>query len=140
MFDDADFEALRPDQTARFTLAELHIPRGNPKPVTLLLRHAGEENETWIRGARAALMREMSKEDAAEYYDKLAARALIVGWVNVLDADGKPIAYTPDRGLELLTRLRALKRTALVNRISAFAGEASNFTAASIDPGDLGNE
>lgn len=140
MFDDADFEALRPDQVARFPLAELHIPRGNPKPVTLLLRWAGESNERWTAGARAAKFRAFaSPQDQTRYYDELAAKTVIVGWENVLDKNGKPMPYTPEAGAELLTRLRSVSRSSLASEITLAAYDASRFTAPPVDAGDLGN-
>lgn len=139
MFDDADFEALRADQTARFTLHELHIPRGNPKPVTLLVKHAGESNDGYARGVKNLKFRAMSEEESTRAVDQITARYVIVGWEDVLTKAGTPIAYTNEGGLELLTKLRDMKRRDWINALAAFCGNGANFTAASLDPGDLGN-
>jgi hypothetical protein len=139
MFDDADFEVLRADQIALFEIRELHIPRGNPKCVTLKLRWAGESNTGWTAGSKNAKLTTRSDEEAARYFDDLAAKTVIVGWADVLDKDGKPMAYTPALGSELLAKVRDMKRADLAQRITYFATTPANFTAAPMDAGDLGN-
>jgi hypothetical protein len=139
MFDDADFECLRADQTARFPLTELHIPRGNPECVMLVVRHAGESNDGWMRGIKNAKFRGLSDDAANRLADELAAKHVIVGWENVLDKQGALLAYVPSAGIELLTKLREMKRGALISRLTGFAADASNFTASVLDAGDLGN-
>ncbi len=139
LFDDADFEALRADRTARFPLAELHIPRTNSDHVWLVLKHAGESNEGWTRGIKNAKFRGLSDDDANKLADDLAARYVIVGWENVCDREGKPLAYTQAGGAEILAKLRSVQRGALASKLTIFAAEASNFTAPLVDAGDLGN-
>lgn len=139
IFDDADFEVLRADQIARFEMRELHVPRGNPKCLTLLLRWAGESNTAWVAGLKNAKLTTRSDDDATRYFDELAARTVIVGWEDAIDKDGKPISYTPALGAEMLGKFRAQKRSDLTNRITNFASVAANFTAAPVDAGDLGN-
>lgn len=139
LFDAAKYEHIRADKTARFKLPEFAVPPSNPKPLTLILRHAGESNESWSAGLKNIKFQKLTEDEANAAVDALAAKTVIVGWEDALDENGSPVPYTPALGVQLLALLRDLKRTAMVNSITMFAGNASQFTAASIDAGDLGN-
>lgn len=140
MFDDADFAPLVADQTARFPLTELRIPRGNPDHVWLVLKHAGESNPAYMAAVKNAKFRGLSDDAANALGDQLAARHVIVGWENVLDKAGKPLTYSVAGCVELLAKLREAKRGGLISRLTLFAANAENFTAPTVDAGDLGNE
>jgi len=139
LFDAADYEHIRSDKTARFKLREFAVPPRNPKPLTLILRHAGESNEAWASGLKNIKFQKLTEDEANAAVDSLAARTVIVGWEDALDENGVAVPYSPALGIKLLALLRDLKRTAMVNSITMFAGDASQFTAAAIDAGDLGN-
>lgn len=139
MFDDADFASLTPDQTARFTIDELRIPRGNSKPLTLLVKHAGQANEAFSRAVKNIKFKALSEDEAQQAVDMATARHVIVGWEDALSPDGSPRRYTPEDGAQLLAKLREHKRQDLVTRLVAFVANAANFTAPTVDPGDLGN-
>jgi hypothetical protein len=140
VFNDADFDVLRTDGTYWMTLPELCIPRGNPKPVELELRFAGESNEAYQAGLKNSAFRQLIKEDVGAAKDKILAETVIVGWRNVLETDGKtPMECTVEARAELLSRLRRVKRSELVDRIENTASFPPNFRAAVVDAGDLGN-
>jgi hypothetical protein len=138
MFDDADFEALTPRGTARYTLRQVHIRR-NPEPVVLVVKPATEANERYqnavLKAPKAATSAEFMKQSAS-----LFAKHVVTGWENVLGADGKPVAYTPEGGEELLHRLIDAKRADdIVAGLFIFARTPDNFTEGVVDAGDLGN-
>lgn len=139
MPDDFDFEVASPDQLARFTLDDDIRTPGGTKPITLLVRHAGDGNEPWVRASQKAKFQDLSKEAATALADELAAKHVIVGWENAHDAQGQPIRYTPALGLKLLAKLRASKRSQQLARLAGFCAAETNFTAKLIDPVELGN-
>ena len=132
-----DLGHLTPSGTAKLALRQVHIPRTNPSPVVLELRHAGETNPRYKNALLKAPKLDGEARDA--HARQLLATHVIVGWANVCNEDG-PIAYTAERGTELLDKLSEAKRTDLINQIVAFAQNADNFVEAMSDAGDLGNE
>lgn len=141
LFDESDFDAIRADRIARYPFPGLFI-QGNPKPFTFLVRWAGEANEEWQAGAKMLHLKTMSEDDSTKAWDALAARTVIVGWLNgpVDKATGNPVPYSPDGGLEALTLIRSRKRSSMANRLTLYASDGDNFTVRAVDHGDLGNE
>ncbi len=138
LFDDSDFAHLTPAGTADYALSEVHIPRGNPNPVVLVVKPAGEANDR-LRNAEIKAPAVTGKE-ALRQRASLFAKHVIAGWKHVLDKDGKPIAYTADGGEELLHRLIDAKRGEdLVVPFMVFARNPNHFTGPQVDAGDLGN-
>jgi hypothetical protein len=137
LFDDADFAHLTPSGTARYTLSAVNIPRGNPEPVVLIVKHAGEGNERYqsaIMKAARATGREAMKQRATIF-----AKHVITGWENVLK-DGKPVPYTWQDGEELLHKLIDAKRWEVeVAGLITFSRDPDNFQSPAVDAGDLGN-
>lgn len=138
LFDDADFDVLRTDQAAEFTIHGLHIPRGNPKPVTLICKHWGEANKDLQAAHKNKAFRKLVSEDATRATIELLARYVIVGWRDVNDKDGSPREYSAKLGEELLRQLVRVENSVLIDRIALFVREPSNFRAPLVDAEELG--
>lgn len=129
-------------ETARFVLADVPNPRSpDGKPMVLIGRHAGRTNPAYYNalikvthdrdqgdGSKLSLAK-MESGDAAHY--KLFARHVFTGWEEVLDADLKPIPYTPERGEAFLTMLGSRDRWPEIagdnGTIDRYFSDADNF-------------
>lgn len=141
LFDDADFDRLRTDQTAWFTLFEIHI-RGNPKPLELEVRYIGEGNSAVDRLRNTLAFKELTKADEDAANRDLIAKCAIVSWRNFLDANGNEVPYSPALGLKLFAQLDRVGRIErLVNRqLWIYVNTAALFTTPFVEAGDLGKE
>lgn len=120
-----DLGYLKPTRTARYKLAPVHIPRSNPSPVTLLVRHAGRSNGP----LKSALLKlaQVPEAERARQIVTLYAKHVITGWEDVLDQAGAPERYTSEAGAELLTALLDAERDDLVIGLRTFCEDADNF-------------
>lgn len=143
-----DFSHLTPQGTARFRLDGVHVPVSNPKPVTLIGKHAGSSNPGWINaimttpegregGARTAEQIDAANRDRA----KRMAKHVVCGWEDVLDASGKQMPYSAKAGESLLLALLDAQRPDLVQSALGFFADPDHFRDEPVvSPGDLGNE
>jgi hypothetical protein len=139
LFDDDQFSYLAPVKAAKFTLADVVVPRSNPEAVQLEVKYAGESNERYqsaIVKAREATGRDNLKQQAT-----LLARHVIVGWSNVLDKTGAAVRYTSEGGEELLHALIDQKLGyRYIGPLVAFVNNPANFREPIATAADLGNE
>ncbi len=135
LFDDADFAHLEPVGTFEYTLSRVNIPRTNPDPVVLLLKHTGMANERY-QGELKSL--NLKGKPTDKQYIALFAKHGIAGWKNVKKGDA-PVPYTTEGGAELLAKLLEIKRGDIVMGARIAAADADNFETPVADAGDLGN-
>lgn len=128
-----DFDHLSPVKTARITLgATIRVPRDNPDPVVLVVRHAGDGNPAFMNANRST-PRASGRIPIYERMARLYAAHVIAGWENVGDK-----VYTPELGEEMLLALIRAKRVDILDYISAFVADADNFGEPMASAADLG--
>ena len=119
----------------------------NGKSPVLKVLHAGESNKPYFnellkRGNRnqrqivAGKITTSLIEDNRDENRKLYAKYVVKGWTDVVDAAGKPAAFTPDTCLEFLEALPDW----LFDQVTTFCSDAMNFVGeTSLDVGETGN-
>lgn len=135
---DLQLSSLRADQTRRYPIDGLRV-NGHKEDLVLVLRWAGDSREYQEAMENKAFQKlEGDERDRAVY--ELIAEHLVVGWDNVPTGnDGKPLAYTKERGLQVLLKFQQDKRRDRHHRFLMFVGNGDNFERASIDGAELGN-
>lgn len=135
---------LRPKNTVWRTL-DFRFP-GCPLPVRLEIRSSGRINADYT-SAMLKLGKDRENEGApstAAALDagdsrtlKLFARHIVVGWENVVDAEGKPMTFTQQGAEDLLLWVAIEQKSPdLVAPLIAYAAESNNFRDG--DPETLG--
>lgn len=132
-----DFDHLAPIKTARLTLSAIRVPRTNESPVVLVLKHAGDGNHAFTN-ARAKTPPASGRIPSYERIARLYAKHVIVGWENVADDKGVPVAFTPELAEDMLIKLIHARRTGEIDLIAGFAGDADNFCDSLVSAGELG--
>jgi hypothetical protein len=132
-----DFDHLAPTKTARLTLSAIRIPRTNESPVVLILKHAGDGNHAFTN-ARAKTPPTSGRIPSYERIARLYAKHVIVGWENVVDDKGVPIAFTHELAEDMLIKLIHARRMGEIDLIAGFAGDADNFCEPLVSAGELG--
>lgn len=130
--DPFDFSHLDPVGTIEHVLEGVHVPRNNPEPVVLELRHAGDGNERYKKAMKNAAAK--GKIGEVEIV-ALFAKTVVVGWKNVKHLDGKDMPFSPNAATELLSRLLDHNRGDIVSRAYARAAEADRFVRSADDLG-----
>lgn len=135
---DLQLSSIAADQTRRYPISNLRV-NGHKEDLVLVVKWTGASREYQDGVANKAFTKlEGDESDAALY--KLIAHHLVTGWDNVpVDANGKPLEYTPKRGLQVLLQFQADKRPDRRNRFLAFIGNGDNFEAPLVDGDELGN-
>lgn len=135
---DIDLSYLTPTRTARHTLHGVHIPRNNPKPVTLIVKSGGEDNERYMSALAKAPP--AFGVDGLKQSATLLARYVVVGWEDVLDRNGEPAACTPER-VELVLHTCIEKKQGLhyLLPLRDRIQDPSNFREPIANAVDLGN-
>ena len=127
-----DFDHLSPVKTARITLGStIRVPRDNPNPVVLVVRHAGDGNPAFMNANRST-PRATGRIPVYERMARLFACHVVVDWENVAET------YTPELGEQMLLALIRAKRTDVLDYLSAFTSDADNFTEPMASAVDLG--
>lgn len=133
------------DPSAAVSFALPWISEDIDKPITLLLRHAGNGNPGYIsatlkqRGSPGVGAMQMIQEDR-EVDVGVFAEHVIVGWENVAD-DGAPCPFSAKSCARFLRELIMPPpdgRPDVFDRVRSFARNADNFRAALARPADVG--
>ncbi len=101
------FDHLKTEPTERCVLhgINLHCER----PLTLIVKYAGDENTAWQSAVRKIAARFVGIEPTArqsfDAYVRPFAEHVVVGWEDAFDKAGKPEAYTAEKLTALLKRV-----------------------------------
>jgi hypothetical protein len=130
--------AARAERTAEFVLDT--VSEDPEHPVTLVVRHAGEGNRSYLsaalKGANAGRARagrgrvtpaalQMAREEDAALF----AQHVVVDWKNAVGDDGKPVPFTADACEQFLVALADPKdgRPDVFGALVAFCQNPENF-------------
>jgi hypothetical protein len=137
MFDDDLFAHLTPRGTFDHILTDVHIPRDNPKPVVLRLKFCGR-GSAYLNAVQK--LKPLADERAAnERASKLFALHGVDGWENV-QKDGQDLAYTPELGAEVFTKLIRARVDEKVALAIGEAMNANNFREPLVEADELGKD
>lgn len=136
-FTNVSRQAVPSNRTASFVFYNLE---GQP---SLEVRPATEENPAYMRailkGSKEQVRRLRSSDMTPEMLEenrrkdrRLFPRYIIVGWTNVLDADGNPVPFSEEACAEFV---QALPRD-MFNEIRDFASTIANFRPSTDDDGN----
>lgn len=144
-----DLDYLAPKGTIRFTLNGVHLPKTNPKPVVLVIRHT-ETTASYV-AARAArdsnrtaglAGAQTTPEQDREYalgVAALFATHIVERWEDALDATGQPLPLA--KVGEMFAALIRLERSGIFGEVVSAARNPSNFAKAPTpNPELLGKE
>lgn len=76
-------------------------PDVDPNPIALQLQHAGKGNDKYRREMKNADARGADSHERAGIF----ARTVVTGWKHVYDAEGKPVAFSPEEAGDLFGQL-----------------------------------
>jgi hypothetical protein len=142
---DLQLTSLRADRQRRYTIPGLRIA-GHNEDLVLLVVWTGASKAYQEAIANDAFVKLKPEEGTKALIHALAAH-VIVGWECVPlatrtagpDVEGKPLAYTAERGAQILSQFEAEQRGDLTNAFLSFIRSGSNFQRSLVDPVDLGN-
>lgn len=132
-----NFDHLAPVKTARLSLGLGVRTPGCDKPITLIVRHAGDGNPGWLNAVRTTPLAQ-DQDGANARLAKLIAKHAIVGWESVTAPDGSSIPFTADAAEKLLLAFISAHRSDVVRYVHAYATEPDNFHDPVPSAGDLG--
>lgn len=118
---------LAPEGTIRHTMDGIVLaPHIDPKPVVLILKHAGKSNERFRKALTNAQAK--GKTDEASTIE-LFARTVIDGWEHVYDDQGKPVVFSPEECIDLFNSLVDANRHEAVIAAMNKASDPNPFAA-----------
>lgn len=118
---------LAPEGTIRHTMEGIVLaPHIDPKPVVLILKHAGKSNERFRKALENA--RAKGKTDEASMIE-IFARTVIEGWEHVYNDQDKPVPYSPEECIDLFNSLVDANRHSSVIAAMEKAGDPNPFAS-----------
>ncbi len=127
-FDDL-FDDLEIKGTISHTLPGVFVH--SDKPLTLIMRHAGDANPAWkSMRAKTVAERRAAEGDESRQRDlnlRIFAHTVIVGWDNCNKRDGSPHPYAPATAVARFQRLIAKDGIDKLGVAFLAAGDPANF-------------